>query len=197
VSYLKEANLRVDPSRFRKELLRDERRTVGRYDGRFEGIDFDAAGERPASDPSDTAIAGAFTAAFNSYLADELNYTHDTPYQVSSSDFSSRTWDFKHKLPEYLGRNTPFALAYVVDDLAQAMRDNPRLMVLSANGYFDLATPFFATERDLNHMELDPTLRTNVTFRYYPSGHMVYLNPDARKTFRADLASFYDSATQP
>ena len=81
VQYLKRANLRVNPSRFRKELLRDERRTVGRYDGRFEGIDFDAAGEEPSSDPSQTAIEGAFTAAFNSYLARELNYSQDTPYR--------------------------------------------------------------------------------------------------------------------
>jgi carboxypeptidase C (cathepsin A) len=198
VPYLKEANLRVGPSRFRKELLRDERRTVGRYDGRFEGIDFDAAGEEPASDPSSTAITGAFTAAFNSYVADELNYSHDTPYQIRSSDVTLGKWDFKHKLPEYLGMGPePYPLTYVVDDLGQAMRENPHLKVLSANGYFDLATPFFTTERDLNHMELDPSLRDNVTFRYYQSGHMVYLNPDARKTFRADLGKFYDSAAQP
>ena len=92
----------LGPSRFRKELLRDERRTVGRYDGRFEGIDFDAAGEEPASDPSETAITGAFTAAFNSYVAEELNYTHDTPYQVMNREVGrpglihcptrSRTW---------------------------------------------------------------------------------------------------------
>jgi carboxypeptidase C (cathepsin A) len=77
------------------------------------------------------------------------------------------------------------------------MRENPRLKVLSANGYFDLATPFFGTERDLNHMGLDPSLRSNLLVRYYPSGHMVYLNPDALKAFRADLATFYDSASQP
>ena len=69
--------------------------------------------------------------------------------------------------------------------------------MLSANGYFDLATPFFSTERDLNHMELDPSLRDNVSFRYYASGHMVYLNQDARKTFRDDLAHFYESAAKP
>jgi carboxypeptidase C (cathepsin A) len=197
VAYLKEANLRVEPSRFRKELMRDERRTVGRYDGRFEGIDFDAAGEKPTSDASDTAIIGAFTAAFHTYLAGELNYTNDTPYQVSSSEISGRTWNSKHKLPEFMGSTAPYPLPYVVEDLAQTMRENPRLKVLSANGYFDLATPFFDTERDLNHMELDPSLRANVTFRYYPSGHMVYLNPDSRKTFRSDLGAFYDSATKP
>ena len=122
VAYLKEANLRVEPSRFRKELLRDERRTVGRYDGRFEGIDFDAAGEEPSSDPSSTAIMGAFTAAFNSYMAEELNYNHDTPYQVRSSDITPGKWNFKHKLPEYLAMTEPYPLTYVVDDLAQAMR---------------------------------------------------------------------------
>jgi len=195
VQYLKEANLRVDASRFRKELLRGERRTVGRYDGRFEGIDVDAAGEAPASDPSSTAITGAFTASFNGYLANELNYSHDTPYQIRGSDI--KDWDFKHKLPDFLGDSTPYPLPYVVDDLGQAMRENPHLKVLSANGYFDLATPFFATERDINHMELDPSLRDHVTFQYYLSGHMVYLNPEARKAFRADLAKFYDNATQP
>jgi carboxypeptidase C (cathepsin A) len=80
-----------------------------------------------------------------------------------------------------------------VDDLAQAMRENPGLKVLSANGYFDLATPFYETERDLNGAELDQSLCANVVFRYYASGHMVYLNPEARKAFRADLAKFYDS----
>ena len=194
VQYLKHANLRVNPSRFRKELLRDERRTVGRYDGRFEGIDFDAAGEEPTSDPSSTAIMGAFAAAFNSYLAEELNYSQDTPYQVRGEQVGQH-WDFKHKLPEYLGLRMPFPLPYTVDDLAQAMRENPGLKVLSANGYFDLATPFFATERDLNGAVLDHSLSGNVTFRYYPSGHMVYLNPDSRKAFRADLGKFYDSAS--
>lgn len=196
-AYLKESNLRVRPGRFRKELLRDERRTVGRYDARFEGIDFDAAGETPSSDPSEIAVKGAFTAAFNSYLADELNYTHDTPYQVRSADIAPGEWDFKHKLPEYMGSRTPFPLADVIDDLGQAMRENPHLKVLSANGYFDLATPFFGTERDLYHMALEASLRDNLSFRYYPSGHMVYLNPEAQKMFRADLEKFYDSAAPP
>ncbi|PWU19317.1 MAG: peptidase S10 [Verrucomicrobia bacterium] len=196
VQYLKNANLRVNPSRFRKELLRDERRTVGRYDGRFEGIDFDAAGEDPASDPSETSIKGAFTAAFNSYLAAELSYSHETPYQVSNQEVN-RAWDFKHKLPEYLRSVRPaYPLPCTVDDLAQAMRENPGLKVLSANGYFDLATPFYQTERDIYGAELDQSLCANVVFRYYNSGHMVYLNPEARKAFRADLVKFYDSAAR-
>ncbi len=197
VAYLKEANLHADEDRFRKELLRDERRTVGRYDGRFKGMDFDAAGQAPTFDASETAIAGAFTGALNSYLADELNYSNDTPYRVYSSEFSWKTWDFSHQLPEFLDWPKPYPLAYVVGDLGQAMRENPHLKVLSANGYFDVATPFFGTERDLHHLQLEPGLRDNVTFTYYPSGHMVYLNPEARKAFRADLGKFYDSAAKP
>jgi carboxypeptidase C (cathepsin A) len=196
VEYLKEANVRVEPGRFRKELLRGERRSVGRYDGRFEGIDIDAAGETPAFDPSQFAVEGAFVGAFHSYLSEELNYTQDRPYEVLAEGVF-KDWDFKHQLPDFVHFPVPYPMAYVVDDLGEAMRENPRLKVLSANGYFDLATPFLGTERDLNHLGLDPVLRENLTVTYYPSGHMVYLNPDSQKAFRADLSKFYDSAAQP
>jgi len=189
VAYLKEANLRVSQPRYRKELLRDERRTLGRYDGRFEGIDSDAAGENPETDPADTAIRGAFTAAFNDYLERDLNYSSDVAYNVSANAIES--WDWKHKIR---GQMRPVQVPITVSDLGDAMRANPHLKVLSANGYFDLATPFFATEYDLGHMDIEPKLRGNLSFSYYPSGHMVYLNLDALKQFKQDLAKFYDSA---
>ena len=143
--YLKEANFRVSQGRFRKELLRDERRTVGRYDARYEGIDLDAAGENPEYDASDTAIAGAFVAAFNNYVEGTLKWQSDVPYKPTSFDII-REWDWKHEQP---GSRFPQRQPYVAGDLARAMRENPKLHVLSANGYFDLATPFFATEFDL------------------------------------------------
>jgi len=189
-AYVKEANLRVSPSRFRKELLRDERHTVGRYDGRFEGIDSDSAGENPESDASDTAIRGAFTAAFNDYLVRELHWSSDVQYNVSAPAIME--WDWKHKAP---GQNPrPLPLPIMVADLGATMRANPHLKVMAANGYFDLATPFFATEYDLAHLDVEPKLRQNLTLTYYPSGHMVYLNLDALKQFKGDLAKFYDSA---
>ena len=191
VAYLKEANLRVNASRFRKELLRGERLTVGRYDGRFEGIDSDAAGENPESDASDTGIRGAFTAAFNDYLVRELHYTSDVQYNVSAPAIMD--WDWKHKAPGG-NQQRPLPLPIMVGDLGAAMRTNPHLKVLAANGYFDLATPFFGTEYDVAHLDIEAKLRQNVTFTYYPSGHMVYLNLDALKQFKADLAKFYDSA---
>jgi carboxypeptidase C (cathepsin A) len=192
VSYLKEANLRVSQPRFRKELLRGERRTLGRYDGRFEGIDADAAGENPETDPSDTAIRGAFTAAFNDYIERELHYTSDVPYATSAGS-AIRDWDWKHAVR---GSQRPVPLPIMISDLSEAMRTNPHLKVMSANGWFDLATPFFATEYDLAHLDIDPKLRSNLTFTYYPSGHMVYLNLDALRQFKVDLAKFYDSAVK-
>lgn len=190
VQYLEEANLRVDLGRFRKELMRDQRRTTGRYDSRFEGIDADAAGENASYDPSDTGIQGAFAASFNDYLINDLDYHTDLTYRPTYYTIG-REWDFKHKAP---GSQYPMANADTALDLAAAMRENPHLKVLSLNGWYDMATPFFGTENDLSHMELDPAIRANISFTYYPSGHMVYLNPDALKTMKADLARFYDSA---
>jgi carboxypeptidase C (cathepsin A) len=82
----------------------------------------------------------------------------------------------------------------VAADLASAIRKNPHLHVFSANGYFDLATPFFATEYDLDHIGLDPALRGNLQFGYYPSGHMIYLNVEALHKLRDDLAAFITSS---
>ena len=193
VEYLKQTNLRIDPSRFRKELLRGEREIMGRYDARFEGTDIDAAGENPGYDPSDTGISGAFVAAFHDYLAHDLNDTTADTYYVSGPNVN-QSWDWKHKAP---GRGRPLQLPYVAGDLADAMRKNPKLKVFSANGYFDLATPFFSTEYDLNHMHLEPTLRKNVEFGYYPAGHMTYLNVEALKEFRDDMNRFYAETTHP
>ena len=190
-SYIKEANLRIDPSRFRKELLRDQRRTVGRLDGRFEGIDPDAAGETPDGDAASDAATGAYLAAFNQYAASELKFTEDRAYLPNNYGVINRGWDWKHKD----GRGFGFTQApYVGSDLAEAMRRNPHLKVFSANGYYDLATPFYATEFDLGHLGLDPAIRKNIEFGFYPSGHMIYFDLDALKQVKADLARFYDEA---
>ena len=74
------------------------------------------------------------------------------------------------------------------------MRENPNLQVYSLNGLYDMATPFFGTEYDLGHMQLDPTLHGNLHFAYYPSGHMVYLNAEALRQMKADLVAYYAAA---
>ena len=200
VEYIKEANLRVSPMRFRKELMRDKRLIIGRYDARFEGTDLDAAGETPGYDPSSTGITGAFVSAFHEYLDRELKYTSKETYLPSGLNIN-QTWDHTHRPPGGgggggRGQAQPMRDAYVAGDLADAMRKNPRLKVFSANGLFDLATPFFITEFDLAHMELEPKLRGNIEFGYYPSGHMIYLNVDALKQLKSDLAGFYSRAVE-
>ena len=200
VQYLKEANLRVSATRFRKELLRDQRMILGRYDARFEATDTDAAGENPGYDPSSTGITGAFTACLHDYLERELKYSTKLTYFPSGPGLN-QAWDHSHRLGGNVGGGgggrggfAAMREAYVVGDLADAIRKNPRLKVFSANGLFDLATPFFITEYDLAHMELEPKLRGNVQFGYYPSGHMIYLNVDALKQFKSDISGFYTQA---
>jgi len=190
--YILDSNLRIPPGRFRKQLLRDQRLTLGRYDARFTGEDIDAAGENPEYDPSDTGITGAFVAAFHDYLTRQLGYQTDLSYRPTYYSSGVR-WDFTHKTAG-LGGGAGDNQADVALDLSQAMRENPHLLLYSLNGVYDLATPFFGTEYDLGHMQLDPAVRGNVRFAYYPSGHMVYLNPAALHAMKADLARFYDEA---
>jgi carboxypeptidase C (cathepsin A) len=193
VMFLLDSDLRVELRRFLKEELRDQRRTLGRYDARFTGIDVDAAGEGADFDPSDTGITGAFVSSFHDYLSRELGYETNLNYRPTYYS-NGLTWNFIHKAPV---ARTPYNNtnpADVAQDLSAAMRENPHLLVYSLNGLYDMATPFFGTEYDLGHMQLDPSLRGNLRFAYYPSGHMVYLNPEALKAMKADLARFYDEA---
>lgn len=186
-TFIRNGNLRIDPSRFEKELLRGEQRTVGRLDARFEGIDHDAAGEFPEYDAANNAFGSAFTAAANTYLRDTLGYQTDDLYKPTNYAEVGRDWDDRHRID---GNRTP--MPDVAEDLRQAMSINTSLRIFSANGWFDFATPFFETEYTISHMGLDPKLEKNIVFGYYPSGHMIYLHPPALEKMRADLAKFYD-----
>jgi carboxypeptidase C (cathepsin A) len=194
VQYVKDAKLRISATRFRKELFRDDDQILGRYDARFEAFDVDAAGENPGFDPSDTGISGAFVGAFHNYLQNELKYTESGPYYLSGPGIN-QNWDWKHQ-PSGGGRGfgRGQSMPDTVIDLGDAMRKNPHLKVFSANGWFDLATPYFSTEHDLAQMMLPPSIASNVSFGYYPAGHMVYLNVDALKEMHADLEKWYPTA---
>src|SRR5450755_3136091 len=185
--FYRHADLRMEPGEFEKELLRDQYRITGRLDGRFLGIDGKATGDAPDYDPADTAFASAYVSAFNSYVRGDLKYQTDLIYDPL--DFKvNQNWDLTHRID---GNQEPFP--DVVPDLHDAMTQNPHLRLFSANGYYDMATPFFGTEYTLSHMPLDPSLRGHITFGFYPSGHMVYLNEQALAAFKADLARWYDA----
>ena len=133
--------------------MRNERQTVGRFDSRYVGIDADAAGEGPEYDASDTAISGAFIGTMHDYMSQDLGYQTNMAYRASASEEEGFKWDFSHKAPGFRqALNAPNTAI----DLAAAMRENPYLKVLSLNGWYDMATPFFGTEYDLNHMMLEP-----------------------------------------
>jgi carboxypeptidase C (cathepsin A) len=191
VQYILDAKLRINPDRFEKELLRDDMRTTGRLDARFLGIDHDAAGETTEYDPSGSAIGPAYTAAFHWYLANELKYTSDMEYKVENYREVNKDWDNGQKID-----GQKFPLMDVEENLRQAMIENPDLKVFSANGYFDFATPFFETEYDLDHMGLDASLKKNISYGYYQSGHMIYLNVPALEQYKIDMTKFYDSVAQ-
>ncbi len=193
VTFIKDANLRISPTRFRKELLRDQNKILGRYDGRFEGPDADAAGEYPGYDPSDTGISGAYIASFHEYLEKDLKFVSQETYNNSGPGLN-QNWDWKHRSAGGRGMGGQQTMPYVAGDLGDTMRKNPHLKVFAANGIYDLATPFTSTEWELAHMGTEPAMRSNVTWGYYPAGHMVYLNVEALKAFRQDLSKFYDSA---
>jgi carboxypeptidase C (cathepsin A) len=181
--FVEEANLRISISRFTKELLRDQRRTVGRYDSRLEGIDLDAAGERTEYDPSYSAVQGAFTAMFNEYVRAELKYDSDLPYEILTGKV--QPWSYGRYQNQYLN---------VAEGMRQAMTQNPNLRVLIVNGYYDLATPFFATEYTVNHLGLDAALASHVALAYCDAGHMLYTKKACLDKLHTAMSGLYQAA---
>jgi carboxypeptidase C (cathepsin A) len=177
--FIEQSNLRIKDSRFFKELLRGERRTVGRLDSRLTGIDRDAAGEEVEYDPSYTNIIGPYTAVFNDYVRRELNYQSDAPYEILNDQV--RPWSYAEHENQYV---------YVAETLRKAMTINPYLKIFVANGYYDLATPFFATEYTFMHLGLDESLRGNISMEYYEAGHMMYAYLPALAALKQDLTRF-------
>jgi carboxypeptidase C (cathepsin A) len=180
--YIERCNLRVEIHRFVKELLRSRRRAVGRLDTRFLGIDRDSAGEHYEHDPSMSAILGPYTAAFNQYVRAELKFEKDLPYEILN--FKVWPWSYAEHENRYLD---------VAEPLRKAMSVNPFLKVFVANGYYDLATPFAATEYTFNHLGLDPELQPNLSMAYYPAGHMMYVHLPSLARLKDDLAAFINS----
>jgi len=183
-AYVEQTDLRIEIHRFVKQLLRDQRRSVGRLDSRFTGIDRDAAGEKFDYDPSHAAIQGAYTATLNDYVRRELGFESDLPYEI----LTGRVWPWGYN-------NHQNAYVNVAETLREAMTKNPFLKVFVANGYYDLATPYFATRYTFNHLGLDPSLQGNISMAYYEAGHMMYIHLPSLAQLKQDLAGFIGAAT--
>jgi len=183
--YVKKQNLRVSIFQFVTELRKDEDRTVGRLDSRFTGIAPGAGGDGGIGggdgffDPSLEAINGGYTNAFNDYARRDLKYENDLPYDILTANV--QPWSYANVQNQYLN---------VAQTLKSAMTKNPFLKVWIANGYYDLATPFFATEYTVKHMGLDPAVRNNIKLTYYEAGHMMYIHLDSMKKLKADFSAY-------
>jgi len=176
--YIEQTNLRISSFRWFKELERDKRRTIGRLDSRFEGIDVDAAGERPEYDPSEASYEGAYVATFMDYVRRELKWESEMYYTVSAN---VRPWDQTG--------NTE-----VAEVLRGAMTQQTHLKVLVVCGYYDVATPFNGIEHTFTHMHLEPLMQKNVSFAYYKAGHMMYIDRAEHEKLHKDVDAFLNAS---
>ena len=190
--YLKRANLRVNLPQFTAELQRSRGLITGRLDARFSGPETDLLAEYAEYDPQETTVIGPFTAAFNDYVREELKYFDDRKYEGLNLE-ANRQWDWKHRAGGHYGfPGSP----NVEGDLLDAIVANPHLQVQVENGLFDLATPFFATEYTMDHIQLPEKLRANIHLEYYDAGHMMYLREDSLSKLAANIGSLIESAAK-
>jgi len=183
-SKFKLLRLRLPDTMFFDHLLMDEGRYVGRYDARFTGLSYSPGQSTDDEyDPSYEAVSPVFNAALNDYVRRELKFESDIPYEAL---FHVSPWNFGD--PADGPPNT-------AEDLRRAMTRNPYLKLWVVCGYYDLATPFFGAERVVASMNLDPSIRANLRFTYYESGHMVYIHAPSRAKFKADFLAFLGDAT--
>jgi carboxypeptidase C (cathepsin A) len=178
------ANLRIDPGYFEKHLLGDGRQVVGRFDGRLTGADPAPLSDGPAFDPSYSYYLPAYTATMTNYVRHVLHFESDLPYEALASG-KVQPWSMGREGRGFLD---------VASSLSTAMRENPRMKVLFASGYEDLATPFFATDYTISHMELPEAIRKNITRTMYEGGHMMYHVHDSIQKLHADVKAFMNAA---
>lgn len=176
--YVDLGELRVNIHRFCKELRRSERRVVGRLDSRFEGIDSNHLGETVEIDPSMSAIMFPYTTLMNHYVRGSLGYESDRSYEVLSSEVNQK-WVWPPRRYPNTG-----------DGLRTAMHQNRHLRVFVAQGYYDLATPYFAAQYTMTHLGLDASLRDNIRFSYYEAGHMMYIQTKSMWQLREDVINW-------
>ncbi len=179
-AYIERYDLRIHIMRFCKELLRTKRRTVGRIDSRYTGVDRTVDGDRIESDPSTNMTIGPMTSALNHYLRTELGFESDDFYEILSMEINE-SWDYEDFKNRYVDTS---------EKLREVMSRTQSMKVFVANGYFDLATPHMACEYTFNHMGLDPEIRQNVQMEYYDAGHMMYVHKPSLKKLAGDLREF-------
>jgi carboxypeptidase C (cathepsin A) len=189
VEYILKADLRIDGGEFRQTLQAADSMTTGRLDTRFSGPDIDPLAQRAQDDPQASALSSAYVSAFNEYARKELHYGEGKAFKPRILVFMS--WNFQHQLPGQPQRPaTSRQGANVLPDLANAMKLNPNLKVQLNAGYFDLATPFFQGVYEMHHLPIPASLQSNIEFKFYDSGHMVYAKDSSLKMLHDNVGEF-------
>jgi carboxypeptidase C (cathepsin A) len=183
--FIERNNLRISPGAFQKQLLIADRKTIGRFDARITGFDLEPAYNRPMYDPSLSYYLPLYTSTFNDYVRRVLKFESDLPYEVLSGKV--QPWKMGEPGSGYLS---------VTDDLRSAMAKNPRLQVMFASGYFDLATPYSATTFTVDHMDLSPELRGHIRHNFYMGGHMMYHDLPSLEKLNTDVKDFIRSSVR-
>lgn len=191
VAYLIKADLRVSGSEFEKTFDDEEDMTTGRYDTRFLGPTLDPLSQGSGYDPQSAAISSAYFSLVNLYLRHDLKYGAGETY-LPSALFNGTRWDMTRQGG---GRYSTAAIGLnVSSDLADAMKMNPHLKVMVNDGYYDLATPFYAAEYEEEHLPIPQSLTKNIEYDWYESGHMAYVRDECRKQLHDRVAAFIKSS---
>jgi carboxypeptidase C (cathepsin A) len=190
VEYWKDANLRVSEIAFAHQLLKAQRLTVGRLDGRFTGPTPDPLAKETDYDPQSAAISAAYAAAFLDYYHGELKFGQGETYHTTNFGIGEK-WKWTHKTSQ---GEQPIVNSDV--DLAEALMKDAGLKVLVLNGYYDLATPFSATEYFMSHLGVPPSVGSRIQLAYYPAGHMMYVNPESIAKMKRDIDAFITATSR-
>lgn len=185
--YIDKANLRVQATRFAKELLRDEGIAVGRSDSRYTQDQVDDLAAESSRDPAGDGISAAYKTSLMAYMRSDLEVNWDRQYLNPADPDLSRNWNWRTE-PE--GSSWEPAYVNTAHDLSAALRINPSLRVFVASGLFDLTTPFFDAEYTLNRHDIQ---RERIKYEYYQGGHMMYVHEPARIRLLEDTREFIQS----
>jgi carboxypeptidase C (cathepsin A) len=190
VAYLLKADLRVEGGEFSKTLQESAGLTTGRLDTRYSGPDLDRLSEGAEYDPQSDAVSSAYNTAINQYMRTELKYAMDQTYEPSIYSLGGFHWDIRHQAPNGPPVGEGESGTNVLPDLATTMKLNPKMHVLLAGGYYDLATPFYEGIYEMHHLPIPNDLQKNISYKYYEAGHMIYVNEGVLKQFHDDVANF-------